>query len=102
MGSGRGREIVMTRKRHSRAEILSKVREAKIDLAAGVPIEQICIKQQVSQRTLERWLRDVGHSKPDEHPGLKQLEHQIRHLRRTVASLEFDNKVLAEAVRGNF
>ncbi len=44
----------MKRKRHSRADILVKVRQANDGLAAGVPLEEIQREQQVSLQTLQR------------------------------------------------
>jgi hypothetical protein len=92
----------MKRKRHSRADILVKVREANAELAAGVPLEEIQRAQQVSLQTLQRWLRDYGGLQPESLSRLTQLEHENRRLRKTVAGLEVDKRILSEAVRGNF
>jgi putative transposase len=92
----------MKRKRHNRTEILQKVRKANADLSAGLPIEQVSAQHQVALPTLKRWLRDFGPSQPEEFSRLKQLEQENRRLRRTVANLELDKKVLSEALRGNF
>ena len=92
----------MKRKRHSRADILLKVREANDHLAAGVPLEEIQRKQQVSLQTLQRWLRDYGGLQPESLSRLTQLEQENRRLRKAVAGLEFDKRILSEAVRGNF
>jgi putative transposase len=90
------------RKRHNRADILLKVRQATDDLAAGIPLEEIGRGQQISLATLTRWLREYGGLQPESLSRLTQLERENRRLRKTVASLEFDKKVLSEAVRGNF
>src|SRR5262249_5249244 len=92
----------MQRKRYNREEILQRVRKASADLAAGVPIEQVSAAQQVGLPTLKRWLRDFGTSPTEHSSRLKSLEQENRRLRRTVANLELDNKVLAEALRGNW
>jgi putative transposase len=92
----------MKRKRHSRADILLKVREANDHLAAGVPLEEIHRKQQVSLQTLQRWLRDYGGLQPESLSRLTQLEQENRRRRKAVASLESDKQILSEAVRGNF
>ena len=92
----------MKRKRHSRADILEKVRKANDELAAGVPLEEIQQKQQVSLQTLQRWLRDYGGLQPESLSRLTQLEQENRRLRKAVESLEFDKRILSEAVRGNF
>jgi len=92
----------MKRKRHSRSDILVKVRQANAELAAGVPLEEIQRAQQVSLQTLQRWLRDYGGLQPESLSRLTQLEQENRRLRRAVADLEVDKKILSEAVRGNF
>jgi len=92
----------MKRKRHSRADILLKVRQANDDLAAGVPLEEIQRVQQVSLQTLQRWLREYGGLQPDKFSRLAQLEQENRRLRKAVAGLEVDKRILSEAVRGNF
>jgi len=92
----------MKRKRHSRADILVKVRQANADLAAGIPLDQIQQQQQVSLQTLQRWLRDYGGLQPESLSRLTQLEQENRRLRKTVANLEVDKKILTETVRGNF
>ena len=92
----------MKRKRHSRADILEKVRKANDELAAGVSLEEIQREQQVSLQTLQRWLRDYGGLQPESFSRLTQLEQENRRLRKTVESLELDKRILSEAVRGNF
>lgn len=92
----------MKRKRHTRADILVKVRQANDDLAAGVPLEVIQREQQVSLQTLQRWLRDYGDLQPESVLRLTELERENRRLKKAVASLEFDKRILSEAVRGNF
>ena len=92
----------MKRKRHSRADILEKVRKANDELAAGVPLEEIQRQQQVSLQTLQRRLRDYGGLQPESFSRLTQLEQENRRLRKAVESLEFDKRILSEAVRGNF
>ena len=76
----------MKRKRHSRADILVKVRQANDGLAAGVPLEEIQREQQVSLQTLQRWLRDYGGLQPENLSRLTQLEQENRRLRKTVAT----------------
>ncbi|MDB5354059.1 MAG: transposase IS3/IS911-family, orfA [Phycisphaerales bacterium] len=92
----------MSRLRHTRAEILMKIGEVNADLAAGLSIEEICLKQNLTVQTLQRWLREHASSKRDGMPRLRQLESENRRLRKAIADLETDKKVLSEAVRGNF
>ena len=49
---GREKGGVMPRKRHTCEQIISKLREAEVVLAAGQTIEQACRKIGVSEQTL--------------------------------------------------
>ncbi|MDB5298361.1 MAG: transposase [Phycisphaerales bacterium] len=92
----------MRRRRHTQAEILTKIAQINADLATGVSIEQISLNQNVSLQTLQRWLREYAGSKRESIPRLKQLELENRRLRKAIVDLETDKKVLSEAARGNF
>ncbi|MCH8870014.1 MAG: hypothetical protein IIC85_09905 [Chloroflexi bacterium] len=49
---GQKKEGVMPRKRHTAEQIIGKLREAEVVLAAGQTIEQACRKIGVSEQTL--------------------------------------------------
>jgi hypothetical protein len=92
----------MVRKRHTREDILLKVGTANAELAKGMPIEQISAELQVNLPTLRRWLREHAGVNGHAAPRVSQLERENRRLRKAIAELEFDKKVLSETLRGNF
>lgn len=94
----------MKRKRHSRTDILARIGEVNADLAAGVPPAEVCAKHEITLQTLRRWLREHASAGPDDEaaPRVKTLEGENQRLRRAVARLEMEKRVLLEAVRGNY
>ena len=47
----------MKKKRYSPEQIIAELRAAEVDLATGIPIEQLCKQLEVSAAT---WLRALG------------------------------------------
>ena len=92
----------MKRKRHRPEQVIAKLREADVELAAGVPIEQICKKLEVSEATFHRWRTQYGGMKADEMKRLKELEKENARLKKIVAEQAVDISILKEVTRGNF
>jgi putative transposase len=92
----------MKRKRHSPEQVIAKLREADAELAAGMPIEQICKKLEVSEATFHRWRTQYGGMKADEMKRLKELEKENARLKKIVAEQAVDISILKEVTRGNF
>ncbi len=86
----------MPRKRHTPEQITRKLRDAEADLAAGMPIGQICQKMQISEATFNRWRNQYGGMKGEEMKRLKELEQENRRLKGLVADLSLDNQILKE------
>jgi putative transposase len=66
---------------------------------AGKSIEEVCGKMGVSQATFYRWKKVYGGLMPSEVRGLKQLEKENARLRRLVADLSLDKKMLTEVIQ---
>jgi putative transposase len=92
----------MKRKRHSRADIRLKLREANADLAAGMAQDEVCAKLGVSLQTLQRWLRSSSETSEGEVARLKRLEIENRKLRKALTEMKTEQQILAEVARGNF
>jgi transposase len=92
----------MKRKRHSPAQIARNLREVEADLAEGLSLPRISEKFGVSEQTVQRWLQDYGSSKEGPAARTKKLGTENRRLRRTIARLQQDKRILTEAVQGNF
>ena len=50
----------MQGRRHKPAEIVRKLRQAEADLAAGMSLEEVCRKLEISDKTLWRWRKRYG------------------------------------------
>jgi putative transposase len=50
----------MKRKRHTPQEIITKLRDAEVELNQGAMIEAVCRKLEISEPTLHRWRQQYG------------------------------------------
>ena len=92
----------MARKRYTAEQIITKLREAEVELAKGQTTPQVCKKLAVSEQTYYRWRKEYGGLRVDQAKRLKQLEQENARLKRVVADLSLDNSILKEANSGNF
>ena len=92
----------MARKRYTAEQIITKLREAEVELAKGQTTPQVCKKLGVSEQTYYRWRKEYGGLRVDQAKRLKQLEHENARLKKLVADLSLDNSILKEVSSGNF
>jgi len=92
----------MSRKRFTAEQIISKLREAEVQLAKGVTVVQVCKKLEVTEQTYYRWRKEYGGLRMDQAKRLKELERENARLKRLVADAELDKAILREAASGNF
>jgi transposase-like protein len=92
----------MARKRYTAEQIITKLREAEVELAKGQTTPQVCKKLGVSDQTYYRWRKEYGGPRVDQAKRLKQLEHENARLKKLVADLSLDNSILKEVSSGNF
>jgi len=92
----------MSRNRHTSEQIISKLREAEVELAHGIPLAQVCKKIGVTEQTYYRWRKEYGGLKLDQARRLKELEKENARLKRLLADAELDKAILKEAASGNF
>ena len=88
------------KKRRTPGQIISKLREAEAELAAGRSIGEVCQKLGVSEATFHRWRNQYGGMKAKEMKRLKELEKENRRLKKIVADLELDKAILKEVLEG--
>ena len=88
------------KKRRRPGQIISKLREAEAELAAGRSIGEVCQKLGVSEATFHRWRNQYGGMKAKEMKRLKELEKENRRLKKIVADLELDKAILKEVLEG--
>jgi len=91
----------MSRKRHTSEQIISKLREAEVELAKGVKVPLVCKKLAVTEQTYYRWRKEYGGMRLDQAKRLKELDRENGQLKRLLAEAELDKAILREAASGN-
>ena len=92
----------MPRKGYSTEQIVTKLRQAEVDLGRGLRTPQVCKKLGVSEQTYYRWRKEYGGLRLDQAKRLKELERENTRLKRLVADQALDNAILKEVASGNF
>ena len=92
----------MKGKKHTPEQIIRKLREAEMMIAAGKAIGQVAQALAISEQTFHRWRNQYGGMKAEEAKRLKSLEEENRRLKKLVADLTLDKDILKEALEGNY
>ena len=92
----------MARKRYRVEQIISKLREAEVELAKGAKTPEVCRKLGISENTYYRWRKEYGGLRVDQARRLKELERENARLKELLAETMLDNAILKEASSGNF
>ena len=92
----------MSKIRHTAEQIISKLREAEVDLAKGTKMPQVCRKIGITEQTYYRWRKEYGGVRADQIKRLKEVEKENARLKKLVADLSLDNAILKEAAYPNF
>ena len=92
----------MPRKRYTSEQIISKLREAEVELARGKKVPQVCGQLGVTEQTYYRWRKEYGGLRVDQAKRFRELERENARLKKLVADIALDNDILKEAASGNF
>ena len=92
----------MAKKRFKAEQIVLMLREAEIQLAKGLNVEEVARSLEIAPQSYYRWRKEYGGMKVDQAKRLKELEQENSRLKRLVADLSLDNSILKEVSRGNF
>ncbi len=92
----------MPRKRVGTEQIITKLRQAEVELSRGLRPPQVCKKLGVSGQTYYRWRKEYGGRRVDQAKRLKPLEQENARLKRVVADQALDNLILKEVASGKF
>ena len=92
----------MQGKKHRPEQIIKKLREAEMMLAAGRSIGQVAQALAISEQTYHRWRNQYGGMKAEEAKRLQRLEEENKRLKKLVADLTLDKDILKEALEGNY
>ena len=85
--------------KHSPERIITKLRGAEVDLAAGLTVGQVCQKLAISEQTFHRWRAQYNGLKVDDAKRLKELEVENERLKRLVTQLALDKQMLQEVAQ---
>ena len=88
----------MARKIFTPEQIIRKLREAKILIAEGMPVNQAARQIGVTEQTYYRWRKEYGGMQVNQAKRLKALEKENLRLKRLVAEKELDIQILKEAL----
>ena len=88
------------RTRHSAEQTVKKLRDGETMLAAGKDLAAVLQALEVSEATWHRWRKQYGNMVPDEAKRLAALERENAQLKRVVADLTLDNRMLKDVVEG--
>ena len=75
----------MPRKRYSTEQIVTKLRQAEVELGRGLRTPQVCKKLGVSEQTYYRCRKEYGGLRLDQAKRLKTLEQENLRLKKLVA-----------------
>ena len=92
----------MSRKRYTVEQIITKLREAEVELAKGSKTPQVCRKLGISEQTYYRWRKEYGGLRVNQARRMKELERENARLKKLLAESMLDNAILKEAASGNF
>ena len=88
----------MPRKIYTPEQIILKLREAEILIAAGMTTRNAARQVGVTEQTYYRWRKEYGGMKVNQAKRLKVLEKENSRLKRLVAEKELDIQILKEAM----
>ena len=92
----------MKRKRHTPEQIIRKLREAEGLLAEGKTVAVVCQRLEVCEQTFHRWRNQYGGMKGNDMKRLKELATENGQLKKLVADLSLDKRILEEALKGKW
>ena len=90
----------MPRKRYSTEQIITKLRQAEVELSRGLRTPQVCKKLGISEQTYYRWRKEYGGLRLDQAKWLKVLEQENVRLKKLVVDQALDNATLKQGGLG--
>jgi transposase-like protein len=95
-------DCMMSRKRHTPEEIVTKLRQVEVLTAQGRSVAEAIRSIGVTEVTFYRWRQEYGGLKGDQVKRLRELETENARLRRAVSDLTLEKLILREAASGNW
>ena len=91
----------MGKRRRTVEQIISKLREAEVELAKGQRLGDLVRKMGITEQTYYRWRKEYGGLRTDQARRLRALERENIRLKKLVAEQALDNAILKEAASPN-
>ena len=88
-------------KKYTPEQIVSKLRQADVELGKGLTVKEVCRKIEISEQTYYRWRQKYGGMSPDLIKELKALQKENQRLRKSIADQRIDVEILKEAIAYN-
>jgi len=88
-------------KRHNGEQIVSKLRQADVELGKGLTVKEVCRKIGVTDQTYYRWRQKYGGMSPELIKELKALQKENQRLRKIIADQRIDMEIMKEAIAYN-
>src|SRR3712207_2437399 len=92
----------MPGKRLTPERVIGVLRQAEVELAQGRTVGEVCRGLGVSEASFYRWRPEYGGLKVDQARRMKELERENARLKKAVAELTLDKRILKEAAEGKF
>ena len=85
-------------KRFSPEQIVSKLRQADVELGKGRTVPEVCRAIEISQQTYYRWRQKYGGMSPGLVKELKALQKDNQRLRKIITDQRIDIEIMKEAI----
>ena len=92
----------MGRKSFTTEQIISKLREAEVEISQGSTVAQVVRKIGITEQTYYRWRREYGGLRMDQAKRLRELERENTRLKKVVAEQALDIAILKEVADPKF
>ncbi|MEL6394356.1 MAG: IS3 family transposase, partial [Planctomycetota bacterium] len=90
----------MARRKYSAEEIVNKLREGEVLIAGGATVAEASRQLGISDQTYFKWRREYGGLKTDQAKRFKELERENAQLKKLVAELSLDKRMLQDVAFG--
>ena len=80
----------MKRKKNTPEQIVTKLRQAQVEIGKGATVDQVSRKLGITEQTYYRWKREYGGMEVNQLAKLKDLERENGRLKKIVAEQAMD------------
>ena len=88
-------------KKYTPQQIVSKLRQADVELGKGMTVKEVCRKIEIAEQTYYRWRQKYGGMSPELIKEFKVLQKDNQRLRKIIADQRIDMEIIKEAIEYN-